>query len=294
VVVQGKSLGGNQPALRLPLSTIFKGEAQFHRLVQHAQKQRWDRRLIGERMALFGYAMTGNPCKGYTLEIDDRIESPSVNFIGLDCWTFFETAIGLARMLETPKRTYTPMDLLREIETTRYRAGACHGHYLDRLHYLADWCVDNDRRGTIDNLTAKLGGVPFRNRRISEMTALWKSYRYLRENPSLRPKMAQHERRVAQLPVTYIPKDRVERIESKLQNGDVIGIATKHNGGFFSHVGLAFRAKDGSMRLMHASSDKKKVIVDVPIHQYLARYSKNIGILVGRPQPVRQTSARRR
>lgn len=276
--------GNRQPVLRLPMTTIFKGEADFSSLVARAQRERWDRLPIGERSARFGLAMVGTPYKGFTLEVDDHIESPSVNFNGLDCWTFFETAMGMARMFETRKRTYTPVDLLREIETTRYHGGKCGGNYLDRLHYLADWYHDNDRRGTILNLTKKLGGVPFRNRRVSEMTTLWKSYRYLRNNPSLRPQMAKHERRVEQLPAYYIPKSRVAAIEKSLKNGDVIGIATKYNGGFCSHVGLAYRAKDGSMRLMHASSDRKKVIIDVPIHQYLNRYDKHAGILVGRPQ----------
>ncbi len=282
------------PVIRLPMKTIFKGESTFHRLVQHAQREQWQRLPIGERTVRFGLAMVGTPYRGFTLEIDDRVESPSVNFQGLDCWTFFETAMGLARMMETPRSKYEPIDLLREIECTRYHAGTCHGNYLDRLHYLADWYHDNHRRGTIRNLTPSLGGIPFKNRKISEMTTLWKSYRYLRNNPSLRPQMARHEKRVAHLPAVYIPKQRVARMERSLKNGDVIGIATKYHGGFCSHVGLAYRAKDGSVRLLHASSDRKKVIIDAPIHQYLNRYKKHAGILVGRPQPVLQKNTARR
>lgn len=89
--------------------------------------------------------MQGTPYVGLTLEIDDHIESASVNFKGLDCWTFFETALGLARMFGQAKTRYEPSDLLREIEWTRYRGGQCHGNYLDRIHYLDEWFRDNDR-----------------------------------------------------------------------------------------------------------------------------------------------------
>lgn len=283
-----------EPTLTLPLATAFKGQDKFQAIMAQAQREHWHRLPMGDRVARFGVALVGTPYKGFTLEIDNRIECPSVNLLGLDCWTFFETAMGMARMLETPKKRYDPIDLLHEIKTTRYRQGRCTGNYLERLHYLADWYVDNDTRGTIDDLTRKLGGVRFQDRKITEMTQLWKSYRYLKHNPSLRTGMAQHEQRVARLPVTYIPKARVAAIENRLKNGDVIGIATNRHGGFCSHVGLAYKHRDGSMRLMHASSDAKKVIIDAPIHKYLYRYNKNAGILVGRPLPKAKAKNRKR
>jgi hypothetical protein len=46
---------------------------------------------IGNRTAAVGQALVGTRYKHFTLEIDNRIESPSVNFHGMDCWTFFET-----------------------------------------------------------------------------------------------------------------------------------------------------------------------------------------------------------
>ena len=294
-VSQARHVSTEERILTLPIETAFKGTDKFHRIMAQAQREQWHRLAIGDRVARFGVALIGTPYKGFTLEIDNRIECPSVNMLGLDCWTFFEISMGMARMVETPKQRYDPIDLLREIKTTRYRQGRCSGNYLERLHYLADWYVDNDARGTIDDLTRNFGGVRFKNRRITEMTQLWKSYRYLKHNPSLRPGMAQHEKRVARLPVTYIPKARVAAIEPKLRSGDVIGIATNHHGGFCSHVGLAYKHRDGSMRLMHASSDAKKVIIDAPIHKYLHRYSKNAGILVGRPLPkVKATTRRKR
>ena len=79
---------------RLPFGTVFKGQDQFNRLVAKAKAGNWKALPIGERTAAVGQALVGTRYKHFTLEIDNRIESPSVNFQGVDCWTFFEIALG--------------------------------------------------------------------------------------------------------------------------------------------------------------------------------------------------------
>lgn len=272
----------------LPQSVTFAGRAKFDRIVAAALRGGWRDVPMGQRVAMFGQAMRGTPYVGYTLEIHDHIESPSASFNGQDCWTFFEIALGLARMIEVPKPAYTPSDLLAEIEWTRYRGGVCRGNYLDRIHYLSEWFYDNAARGNIDHITSRVGPTErIRGRRIEEMTILWKSYRYLRENPALRPAMAAHEARIARYPFAHIPKDRVRAVEPRIQSGDIIGIVTNQHGGFCSHVGLALRTQDGVCRFMHASKNHKKVVVDDSISTYLAKYKYHAGIIVGRPLPRR-------
>jgi hypothetical protein len=227
--------GGETPAKKrlLPTSTIFKGEAKFAALVKKAQSEGWAKLPIGERTAQFGQELLGVPYVNFTLEIDDRTESPSVNLTALDCWSFFEQALGLARMIGFEKESYTPDDLLRQIEFTRYRGGVCTGNYLERIHFLAEWFFENDARGSARDLTNDLpGATRITGRKVSEMTTLWKSYRYLRNNPGLRAPMKETEEMVEKLPVYHIPKAKVAAIESQLQSGDVIGIATKYNGAF--------------------------------------------------------------
>ena len=138
---------------RLPFSTVFKGQDQFNRLVAKAKSENWKALPIGERTAAVGLALVGTRYKHFTLEIDNRIESPSVNFHGMDCWTFFEISLGFARMLDEPESNWTPERLLHYIELDRYRDGECTGDYLSRLHYLEDWLYDNDRRGLVEDLT---------------------------------------------------------------------------------------------------------------------------------------------
>jgi cell wall-associated NlpC family hydrolase len=273
-------------AVTLPMSRVFKGEDRFGQLEQRAKAENWKSLPIGERTAAIGMAMVGTPYRSYTLEVDNRVESPSVNFNGMDCWTFFEIALSFARMLNEPETNWTPATLLHYIELDRYRDGECTGDYLSRLHYLEDWLYDNNRRGLVQDLTRSLGGVivPHSAR---EMTHGWRNYRYLAHNPSLLRPLAWMEQRVSSRPLYQIPKNRVARIEPKLQSGDIIGIISRDGGSLraTSHVGLALRTNDGVLHFMHASSPHNygQVVIDSRLSAYLYRYSTDTGILVARP-----------
>src|SRR5437773_8807854 len=91
---------------RLPFSTVFKGQDQFNRLVAKAKAENWKVLPIGERTAAVGKALAGTRYKHFTLEIDNRIESPSANFNGMDCFTFFEIALCLVGMLYESESTW--------------------------------------------------------------------------------------------------------------------------------------------------------------------------------------------
>jgi hypothetical protein len=270
----------------LPFNTVFKGQDQFNRLVAKAKAENWKALPIGQRTAAVGQALVGTRYKHFTLEIDNRIESPSVNFNGMDCWTFFEIALGFARMLNEPESNWTPKRMLYYIEQDRYRGGQCTGEYLSRLHYLEDWLYDNDRRGLVEDLTRDLGGrsVPHSAR---EMSAGWRHYRYLAANRSLLGPLARMEANVSSRPLYEIPKSKVAGIESKLRSGDIIGIISHDRSGLYStaHVGLALRTGDGVLHFMHASSPSNygRVIVDEELSKYLYRYHSDSGVLVARP-----------
>jgi N-acetylmuramoyl-L-alanine amidase-like len=269
----------------LPFRRVFKGEHQFERLVKLAKKYDWKALPIGERTATVGQALLGTRYRHFTLEIDNHIEAPSVNFYGMDCWTFFEISLGFARMLEEPESNWTPQTLLHYIELDRYRNGICTGQYLSRLHYLEDWLYDNDRRGLVEDMTRQLGGirVPHSAREMSEG---WRHYRYLVHNRSLLRPLAQMEARVSSRPLYEVPKRHVKRIESKLHDGDIIGIISRDGRGLYStsHVGMALR-RNGVLHLMHASSQRQyeRVVVDTELAKYLYRFHSDSGILVARP-----------
>jgi len=269
------------------LHTVFVGEGKFRSLCSEAQHGNWTEFPLGQRVVTVGRSLVGTRYGNYTLEIHDHIECPSVNLQLLDCWTFYETSLAFARMIRSRPAPWTEADLLHFVELERYRGGSCDGGYLSRMHHLEEVFADNERRGLGRNLTRSLGGVPVR-RNVREMQVAWRSYRYLRNNPSLRSGIARVEARVSGLPVSYIPKSRVSRIESQLQDGDVLAIASADDGGYTSHVGLALR--DGSAcRFMHATSSRDKgrcCIVDRRISSYLAEKRDHMGLIVFRPCDV--------
>lgn len=269
----------------LPMATVFRGTDRFEALVQEADADNWKALPIGERVCTVGRAMVGTPYRGYTLEIDDHIEAPSVNLYGLDCWTFFEAALGFARMLDEPRNEWTPQTMLHFIELDRYRDGHCTGEYLSRLHYLEDWLYDNDRRGLVRDMTRSLGGVRVPHE-AREMSAGWREYRYLRADPSLLEPLRRMEMRVTDLSLYMIPKYRVPAIEPRLEDGDIIGVVSRE-GRLYStaHVGLAYRDGVGTLHFMHASAPYNygRVVIDDRLSNYLARYRSDAGIIVGRP-----------
>ncbi len=267
----------------LPFDTVFKGRAQFDRVVNVADQLK--ALPLGDRVATIGKFLCGTPYKGYTLEIDDRIEAPSVNLTGLDCWTFFETSLAFARMFEEPREQWKPETLLKYIELDRYRGGKCDGTYMSRLHYLEEWLSDNHSRGLVKDLTRELGGVRAPHA-AHEMSVAWRNYRYMRTNPAVRTAIAEMEDRVGRTPMYYIPKDKVPGIEARIRSGDIIGICDYDNGKIgTAHVGLAYRTNDGVLHFLHASSPRNfgQVVLDQQLSGYLAKFRSHAGILVARP-----------
>ena len=273
---------------QLPIGAIFKGEAKFRAIVDKAIKSNWKLLPLGERTMIIGREMLGTKYVNYTLEVDDHIEAPVVNFYGKDCWTFYENALAIARMIHHQAPPYEPVDMLRYVEMERYRHGRCDGSYLSRMHHLEEVFHDNQKRGLAINITPQLPGTVRLRREIREMTVQWKSYRYLRSNPSLIKPMAKVEARVSRLPVYHIPKSRVRSVEELLHTGDICAISSSWKYGYTSHVGL-IQKKKGRAYFVHATSDRskgRKVIVDLPITDYLNESSKRAGIIICRPKDL--------
>jgi hypothetical protein len=271
----------------LSFSTVFVGQPKFDRLVERGMRENWRGLPIGERTTRVALALAGTPYKNYTLELHERIETPCVNMNGMDCWTFFEIALGTARALKV-KEHPTARDLLAMIELDRYRGGKCDGSFVSRLHHLEDWQYDNQRRGLVRDVTPGLPGAQKIRREMNYMGGSGsRFFRQLRANPSLIPAMARIENDLSRRGIWYLPKVAVPAAESKIQSGDVISIVTTWPRSYTSHVGLAWRDRSGVLRFLHASRDKKTVLVDSRLSSYLARYGKHAGIMVARPNDVR-------
>lgn len=277
---------------RLPLSVVFQGESKFHAIVAKAERENWRKLPLSERTIRAAREMIGTPYVNYTLEVHDTIESPVVNFKGMDCWTYYENALAIARMLRYKPGPYKPQDMLQMIEIERYRKGICTGNYLSRMHHLEEVFHDNQRRGYATNITSRIPGAAKISREIREMTVQWKNYRYLRSNPSLIEPMGKIEAQVSNLPVYHVPKAHVRNAEKYLQNGDICAITSNGRFGYTTHVGLIIRLQDRAY-FTHATSDRDKgrmVILDQPITDYLNESSKHAGMIICRPVDVPPSS----
>lgn len=269
----------------LPESVVFVGPSKYQALVNRGKAENWKALPIGQRTAKAGLALLGTPYKNFTLELDSRIETPCVNMNGMDCWTFFEIALGTARALKVSDHP-TKADMLRMIELDRYRGGKCNGVFTSRLHYLEQWMYDNQARGLVKDVTPSLPGARKLNRDMAEMSVAWRTSKQLRANPSLVPEMARVEAQLSQKGIWYVPKALVPSAEKYIQDGDVVCIVSTWPKSYTSHVGLAYRDKNGILRFMHASKNAGEVIVDSRLSTYLNRYKMHAGIMVARPNDI--------
>lgn len=272
-------------AAGLPESVTFVGQSKYQSLINRGKAENWQALPIGERTTKAGLALLGTPYKNFTLELDSRVESPCVNMNGMDCWTFFEIALGSARAMKVSENP-TRSDMLRMIEMDRYRGGKCNGLFTSRLHYLEQWMYDNQARGLVKDVTPSLPGARKLNRDMEEMSVAWKTSKQLRANPSLVPEMARVENQLSQKGIWYVPKSQVPAAEKYLRNGDVICIVSTWPKSYTSHVGLAYRDKNGVLRFMHASKNAGEVIIDSRLSAYLNRYSSHAGVMVVRPNDI--------
>jgi hypothetical protein len=205
---------------------------------------------------------------------------------GMDCWTLFEIALAMGRLVAVHPPPYTPQEMLRLIELDRYRGGRCDGRFDSRLHHLEDWAQDNEKRGLVQDITPSLGGVPL-HRKMAYMGKKPHLFRQLRADPSMVPGFVELEAELSRRGITYIPKSQVPRIEGKLRNGDIICIVTNWHETYTSHVGLASRDKNGVLRFLHASKNHREVTLDSRLTDYLNRFSTHAGIFVVRPLELR-------
>jgi hypothetical protein len=118
------------------------------------------------------------------------------------------------------------------------------------------------------------------------MSAHPEAYRQLRANREMVGKIARVEADINARATQYLPKEKVADARGLLQTGDIVGITTTIAGLDCSHSGLCYRDEGGTVRLLHASTTKKAVVLDEDLASYLAEVSTHTGIMVARPLEV--------
>lgn len=265
-----------------PLPEDSDGDASdrriFSRIIQQALQNGWTSLPIGECMGKIALLFIDTDYVGGTIE-GEGPEVCRVDLAGLDCVTLCENALCLARVLKMGKNSYE--DFIAELTFTRYRKGIL-TDYTSRLHYTSDWIHDNEKKRVLSNITRDLGGIDFPVR-VSFMSKNPGHYPALREFPEFVATIASIEAEINQRQHWFIPKKKVKRIQKHLRTGDIIAVATQKKGLDYAHVGMAFRDERGKLRFLHASSAKKKVLLDAEIHEYIRSVETYTGITIARP-----------
>ena len=249
----------------------------FSQTMRRVSSEKWNKQPLGDLMGNIGMLLIGTPYVGGTLE-GAGPEVCRVDLTGLDCVTLFENVLAMARCSKLGTPTWDAF--VAQVTMTRYRDGKLDG-YTSRLHYTSEWIENNIAKGVVRDVTQELGGEVFPVR-VSFMSEHPQYYPPLKADSSLVGTMAAIERRLGTTMRFIIPRDKIVDIESQLQTGDIVAIATSKAGLDYAHTGLIVR--DGERaRLLHASLTKKKVILDGPLADYIASVKTHLGVSILRP-----------
>ncbi len=231
---------------------------------------------IGDIIAEVGKTFLNTPYEAHTLEAADE-EQLVINFSGLDCTTFLETTFALARCIKQKKTTFE--DFKNELQFIRYRDGKL-DDYPSRLHYFSDWIFNNINKGLIKDVTKDIGGKPIKFK-VNFMSANPHLYKHLKSNPEFVEIIKKHEMEISNREYYYIPQNEISKIESKIQDGDLIALTTSDKGLDIGHVGIAVKLSDGKIHFMHAPQVGSKVqITETPISDYVKKIKKHTGIII--------------
>lgn len=241
-------------------------------------------KTIGELSIEIAKQFIDMPYVGGTLDAHYKAgqkgEKLVYDFDKFDCVTLVETAIASARAILSGEYNISAFE--RELTNIRYRNGV-KKLYPSRLHYTSEWIIDNEKRGNVIDITKDIAKTKRKIATVYFMSKNKHLYPALAGNEKMFLDIFLNEQHINASSRSYIPNHAINECLDKIQTGDVIAIATKKAGLDYSHVGFAVRTDDGRVRFMHASSSKKKVILDEDIATYLKGNKSAIGISVIRP-----------
>lgn len=232
---------------------------------------------IAELVVKIGLSFLETPYVAATLEngLDEKLV---VNLRQLDCTTFAENCLALARTVKSGKTDFE--SFVAELEKIRYRDGI-RNQYPSRLHYFSEWIQNNHKKGIISE-TVNQNGVKS-DKVINYMSTHPADYPVLKDHPELIPTIAKQEKELSTAGFMYLPKSNIANLYRYLQHGDIIALTSAIEGVDVNHVGIIVK-KGNEFYLLHAPLSGKKVLVsDGPITDFIKPQSKNSGIMIARP-----------
>lgn len=205
-------------------------------------------------------------------------EKMIINLRELDCTTFVENCLALARTAKLGKTDFE--SYVTELVKIRYRNGV-RNKYPSRLHYFSEWIRNNSEKKIVSD-TPNFQGIKL-SKTINYMSTHPQDYPVLKEHPELIPAIALQEKEISASGYYYFPKNNPDNLLKNLQHGDIIALTSTIDGVDINHVGIIIR-KNNEFHLLHAPLSGGKVLVsDGPVTDFILPKSKNSGIMIARP-----------
>ena len=242
-----------------------------------SELQKHNEKPTAELVVEAGKLLMNTPYVAHTLETEP--EQLIVNLRELDCTTFAENCLALARTAKTKKPSFKYFK--NELQLIRYRGGEISG-YPSRLHYFSDWIVDNDKKQTVESVSQSISNIEF-DKTINFMSQHPDSYKPLINNAVFIEALNKQEQELTNCMLYYIPTEKLESLKQQIKDGDIFGITTNVDGLDITHVGIAV-FKGEELHFMHASSKAGKVILsEETLYQYLSNRKSVTGIMIAHP-----------
>lgn len=240
---------------------------------------------FGELVAAVGQRFLGADYEPGTLELPGP-ERLVVNLETLDCVTFVENVLALARLVRAaPRKVVGDVERFRaayreELTRIRYRGGTLDG-YASRLHYFSEWIADAEAKGLATNVSQALGGTADESP-IDFMSTHPNAYPQLAD-PAALARITVVEARLSGVARFYLPADQIEAKADMIRTGDVVAATSTVPGLDVAHTGIAVW-RDGALRLLHAPLVGSHVqLSDDTIAERIRRIGGQDGIMVARP-----------
>ncbi len=262
------------------LSGIFVTKA----MAQDSVKAEVGRKLTIEKGESFsesilrvGKSFLNTPYVAQTLE--GPTEKLVCKLDGLDCYTFVESVMALTNTLYDNKPSFEKYK--SHLKNMRYRNGAISG-YASRIHYFSEWALQASQTGYLDDITRNIGSEL--SKKLNFMSTHRKAYKAFAEDTWVLAQIQKMEKNLEDNQIFHIPRSQFITKQKLIQDGDIVAFTSTVEGLDVNHEGFAVWDK-GVLKFMHASLEKKKVIVSTEsILEYINRISKHAGVMVLRPK----------
>lgn len=249
---------------------------KFQEIMQYAISHKLNQKPMGEIIQAIAVKLLNAKYKAGLLDQDEK-ERLIISFTEFDCLIFVETVLALTRGIAIEKYDY--QTFTDHIIQERYRNGKMN-NYCDRLHYFYEWIQDNEKRGIVQNITEKLGGIK-NKKKLNFMSSNREKYPQMVNNEANYQCIVNREKKLEEIPMSYIPKNKIKSIYPQLQPGDIIGVTTNIAGLDVTHTGLVYQ-QNKNIGLIHASP-AGKVTIAPDLHRYVNNVAKATGIVIARP-----------